>query len=86
MTFLFWHIFKGWTIFNKNILLKNVTYKYCGKVKVKFHIPFYGDYPWFVGLRQMKCGAIKEHGHTYKFYLNRFLFHEFFKYGNVAKH
>jgi hypothetical protein len=32
----------------------------------------------------MKFGAVKDHGHTYKLYLNKFLFDTIFKYGDGA--
>jgi hypothetical protein len=35
--------------------------------------------------RQMKLGTVKGNGHTYKLYLNHYLFDKAFKYGDGAK-
>jgi hypothetical protein len=39
------------------------------QLKVNIHILFYGQNSWTVELRQIKFCALKDHGHTYKFYL-----------------
>jgi hypothetical protein len=41
--------------------------------KVKFTFLFYGDNSWTVALIQMKFCAVKDHGYTYKIYLNHYL-------------
>jgi hypothetical protein len=51
--------------------LKNQNYEY-GQLNVKIYIVFCGDNSWTIALRQTKCFTVKAHGHTYKFYLNRY--------------
>jgi hypothetical protein len=42
---------------------------------------FYGKNSRILPLKQMKSGTVKDHGHTYRFYL----FDETIKYGDGAK-
>jgi hypothetical protein len=53
-------------------------------LKFKIHISFYGDNTRTGAFREMKFGTVKDHGHAFKVYLNRFLFDNDFKYGNGA--
>jgi hypothetical protein len=47
-------------------------YEFGGQLKFKIDILFYGDNSWTVALRQTKFVAMKDDGHTYKFYLNNY--------------
>jgi hypothetical protein len=76
--------FQGWTSFNETIFVKNKKYEHGGRFNVKIHSLFCGDNSWTVALRQMNFGIIRDHGHTYKLYLNHF-FYAVFKYGDGAK-
>jgi hypothetical protein len=49
---------------------KNTTHG--GSLNVKIHSLFCGDNSRTVALRQMNFGIIRDHGHTYKFYLNHY--------------
>jgi hypothetical protein len=42
---------------------------------------------WTFARKQMKCGTVRDDGHTYEFYFIRLivLFDEAFKYGDGAK-
>jgi hypothetical protein len=56
----------------------------CCWLKVKIHILFYGENSWAIALSQMKFCTLKDHGHTYKFYLN-YYFDGAFEYGGILK-
>jgi hypothetical protein len=53
--------------------MKNKKNESGERLKVKIHIFFHGDRSWTAGLRKMKFGTVKDHGYTYKFYLNNCL-------------
>jgi hypothetical protein len=38
-----------------------------GGWKLKIYISFYGSNSWAIALRQIKLGAVKDHGHTTSF-------------------
>jgi hypothetical protein len=60
---------------NKNIFIKKISkiYECERRLKVQIRDLFYGDNLWTVALTQMKFDTVKDHGHTCKIYLNRYL-------------
>jgi hypothetical protein len=70
--FVYWQLFKGSTTFNKTIFVKNKKYEHGGHLNVKIHSLFCGDNSWTIALRQMNFGTVRDHGYTYKFYLNHY--------------
>jgi hypothetical protein len=52
--------------------VKNKKYEHGGQLNVKIHSLFCGDNSWTVVLTQMNFGIVKDHGHTYKLYLNHY--------------
>jgi hypothetical protein len=85
MTFCTLIIFKGWTTSNETIFVKNKKkYEHGGRLNVKIHSLFCGDNSWTVALRQMNFGRVRDHGHTYKFWVI-ILFDAVFKFGDSAK-
>jgi hypothetical protein len=63
---------EGRTTFNKTIFVKNKKYEHGGRLNVKIHSLFRGDNSWNAALRQMNFGIVRDHEHTYKFYLNHY--------------
>jgi hypothetical protein len=53
-------------------LSKTKKYEHGGQLNVKIHSLFCGDNSSTVALRQMNFGIVKDHGHTYKVYLNHY--------------
>jgi hypothetical protein len=51
---------------------------------LKFIVLFCGDNSWTVTLRQMNFGIVRDHRHTYKFYLDHYFVWRRFKYGDGA--
>jgi hypothetical protein len=71
-------IFRWWTTCNTATVAIIQKYEYGRRLKVKIHILFYGENSWTVALSQMEFCRLKDHGHTYKFYLNHhFLWQSF---------
>jgi hypothetical protein len=68
--------------FRRKFMLKIRT----RRLKVKIHILFYGGNSWTLPLRQMKSGAIKDHGKSVltSFILTVILFDEACKYDDAA--
>jgi hypothetical protein len=60
------------TTFNMTTFARIQTYERGRWLKVKIHILFYGQNSWTAALGQMKYCTLKDHGHTYKCYLNRY--------------
>jgi hypothetical protein len=53
-------------------LSKKKKYEHGGRLNVKIHSLFFGDNSGTVALRQMNFGIVRDHGHTYVFYLNHY--------------
>jgi hypothetical protein len=53
-------------------LSKTKKYEHGGQLNVKIHSLFCGDNSWTFALRQMNFSFVRDHGHTYKFYLNNY--------------
>jgi len=64
-------------LLTRQFLLKNKNMNMAGGWKLKIYILFYRDNSWTVALRQMKFGALKDHEHTYKLYLNHLVWRNF---------
>jgi hypothetical protein len=58
-------------------LSKTKKYEHGGRLNVKIHSLFCGDNSGTVALRQMNFGAVRDHGHTYKFYESLFCLTQF---------
>jgi hypothetical protein len=67
-SFVWRQILRRWTTFYKTTFTRFQKYERGRRLKVKIHILFYGENSWTVTLRQTKFCALKDHGHTYKFY------------------
>jgi hypothetical protein len=65
-------LYRGWTTFNKTTFVRILKFEHYGQLKFKLHILLYGENSWTIALRQMKFCTLKDHGHTYKFYLNHY--------------
>jgi hypothetical protein len=52
------------------MFVKKQTHERGRQLKVTIDILFHGDNSCTAALRQMKVWTVKDHGHTYKFYLN----------------
>jgi hypothetical protein len=53
-------------------LSKTKKYEHGGRLNVKIHSLFCGDNSRTVTLRQMNFGTVRDHGHTYKLYLDHY--------------
>jgi hypothetical protein len=49
---------------SKVVFVEKQKYERVKLFKVNFYILFYGDNSWFVALRQMKFGTVKDRRHT----------------------
>jgi hypothetical protein len=72
-SFVCWYVLKGWTTFSEIIFVKNQKYESGGRLKFKKYISFYGDNSWTVSLGKVKFVTVRDHGHTFKFYLYHFV-------------
>jgi hypothetical protein len=55
------------TTSNKTTFARNQKYKHSRQMNVKLCILFHGENSWTVALRQMKFGAVEDHGNSYTF-------------------